>query len=135
MAKKYTICALRDGERPDPGRRGHGAKRVAAIRSADQDGEREQSSGAETVQTVKEVTVTGSRITTPNGYKAPTPVTAVSTQELAKVAPESIPQALEQLPQFSATTGTNANNNQGGIPNAGNYLNLRGLARSRTSSC
>jgi iron complex outermembrane receptor protein len=55
------------------------------------------------------------------------PVTAVSTPELAKVAPESIPQALEQLPQFSATTGTNSNNNQGGIPNAGNYLNLRGL--------
>ena len=81
----------------------------------------------EAAQTVREITVTGSRITTPNGYKAPTPVTAVSTQELEKVAPESIPQALEQLPQFSATTGTNANNNQGGIPNAGNYLNLRGL--------
>lgn len=85
------------------------------------------SPASEAVQTVREVTVTGSRITTPNGYKAPTPVTAVSTPELAKVSPESIPQALEQLPQFSATTGTNANNNQGGIPNAGNYLNLRGL--------
>lgn len=83
----------------------------------------------EAVQTVREVTVTGSRITVPNGYKAPTPVTAVSTQELAKVSPESIPQALEQLPQFSATTGTSSNNNQGGIPNAGNYLNLRGLGQ------
>jgi outer membrane receptor protein involved in Fe transport len=75
---------------------------------------------------VSEVVVTGSRITA-NGFKAPTPVTAVSTVELAKLAPESIPAGLDRLPQFSATTGTNANNNQGGIPNAGNYLNLRGL--------
>jgi outer membrane receptor protein involved in Fe transport len=79
-----------------------------------------------TANSVSEVVVTGSRITA-NGYKAPTPVTVESVGELAKLAPESIPAALDKLPQFAATTGTNANNNQGGIPNAGNYLNLRGL--------
>ena len=76
--------------------------------------------------TLGEVTVTGTRITR-NGYSAPTPVTVVPTEDLLKTAPQGIPQGLETLPQFSASSGTQNTGNQATTPQGGNYLNLRGL--------
>ena len=72
------------------------------------------------------VVVTGSRIVS-NGYQAPTPVTTVTAQDLTRATPESIPAGLQQLPQFSMTSGSNVASSQAGTPSAGNYLNLRGL--------
>ena len=51
-----------------------------------------------------DIVVTGSRIVA-NGYKAPTPVTVVSTTELLKKAPESIAAGLATLPQFFQSVG------------------------------
>jgi len=86
---------------------------------------------AGTGETVAEVVVTGSHIVA-NGYKAPTPVTVVSTTELLKMAPESIAAGLETLPQFLATSGANAFPGQTSGTNSGNYLNLRGLGEIET---
>jgi outer membrane receptor protein involved in Fe transport len=79
-----------------------------------------------------EVVVTGTRIVR-DGYTAPTPVTVVATEELARVAPSSIPDALNQLPQFAGSSNNTAN--RGGTatnPSTGNYLSLRNLGPIRT---
>ena len=82
---------------------------------------------------VSEVVVTGSRIVR-NGNEAPTPVTVASTEQLVKAQPESIVQALVQLPQFqgvgSRSTDTNTGGNVSG--NHGGFLNLRRLGVNRT---
>lgn len=81
---------------------------------------------------VEQVVVTGSRIVR-NGYTAPTPVTVVGLEELRRSAPSSIPDGLNQLPQFSGSSSTSANS--GGTatkPSDGNYLNLRNLGPIRT---
>jgi iron complex outermembrane receptor protein len=78
-----------------------------------------------------EIVVTGSRIIA-NGYKAPTPVTVVSTTELLKKAPESIAAGLATLPQFFQSSGANVTSSQARTPSAGNYLNLRSLGQIET---
>lgn len=79
---------------------------------------------------VDEVVVTGSRIVR-NGFQAPTPVTVVSTESLERTAPSSIPDGLNQLPQFSGTAGASNPGNAATRPGAGNYLNLRGIGSIR----
>jgi hypothetical protein len=49
---------------------------------------------------IEEVIVTGSRIVS-DGAAAPTPVTVATTEALARSAPTSIPDGLNQLPQFA----------------------------------
>ena len=78
-----------------------------------------------------DIIVTGSRIVA-NGYKAPTPVTVVSTTELLKKAPESIAAGLSLLPQFFQSSGANVTSSQARTPSAGNYLNLRRLGQIET---
>ena len=87
-----------------------------------------QSAGSEMVE---ELVVTGSRIVA-NGYEAPTPVTVMSSDQLLKKAPESIPAGLSKLPQFVGTSGSNVTSSQAGTPSAGNYLNLRRLGSIET---
>ena len=81
---------------------------------------------------VEEVVVTGSRVIT-NGFNAPTPVTTVSQQALIEAAPSNIPDALNQLPQFSGSRSpqTSATWNAAS-PQQGNFLNLRGLGSTRS---
>ena len=79
----------------------------------------------------QDIVVTGSRIVA-NGYKAPTPVTVVSTTELLKKAPESIAAGLATLPQFFQSSGSNVTSSQARQTNSGNYLNLRGLGEIET---
>jgi outer membrane receptor protein involved in Fe transport len=79
---------------------------------------------------VEEVVVTGSRIVR-DGYQAPTPVTVATTEQLQRSAPGSIPDGLNQLPQFNGSVGTQNTGNQATRPNSGNYLNLRGLGAVR----
>jgi iron complex outermembrane receptor protein len=82
-----------------------------------------------------DIVVTGSRVVR-NGFQAPTPVTVVAVEDLVKAAPTNIPDALNQLPQFSGSRGatggagdnTLSNANQ---PRAGNYLNLRNVGSQR----
>jgi outer membrane receptor protein involved in Fe transport len=77
------------------------------------------------------VVVTGSRIV--NGNNLPTPVTILSAEQLQTVAPQSIPDALNKLPEFNSTsTPNNRSNNNGKGVGTGNYLNLRGLSPIRT---
>lgn len=72
------------------------------------------------------ITVTGTLITDA-GYRAPTPVMRLAAADLLRQSPDSIPAALEQLPQFTMTSGADNYGTQAGTPGAGNYLNLRGL--------
>jgi len=76
------------------------------------------------------VTVTGSRLIL-NGNDAPTPVTAVSAEQLLANTPSDIPDALNKLPVFlgsySQRTTAGANHNY-----SANILNLRNFGMTRT---
>ena len=77
-----------------------------------------------------DIVVTGSRLT--RGFAAPTPVTAVSADQLAATAPNNIAEAISNLPAFAGSA--NANRTTGGSPNgtAGqSILNLRSLGTQR----
>jgi len=81
---------------------------------------------------VEEVVVTGSRVIT-NGFAAPTPVTVVTAEQMRATAPNSLSDAINQLPQFKASytaaaTGFGATANAG---NGGAFANLRGLNPKR----
>lgn len=69
---------------------------------------------------VEEVVITGSRIT---GFAAPTPLTVIGADELQRVAPLQVSEALTQMPQFRAT-GTSSS--------AATYANLRAIGQQRT---
>jgi hypothetical protein len=77
------------------------------------------------------VVVTGSLLAI-DGAHAPTPVTVVTTEQLATAAPATLTEGLLQLPLFKGSpsaqsqgTGTTGNN-------GASYLNLRGLGTQRT---
>ena len=78
------------------------------------------------------VVITGSRIQR-DGFKTPTPVTVLTSEDLESRAASNIADALNTLPQFQnsisnqqASTFSAAGNPQG------NYLNLRGLGVNRS---
>jgi outer membrane receptor protein involved in Fe transport len=79
---------------------------------------------------VEKVVVTGSRVIS-DIANSPTPITAVSTEQLRNTTPSNIPDALNKLPAFlgsqSARTSGNAGSN-----NAGNVLNLLNFGVQRT---
>ncbi len=78
-----------------------------------------------------DIVITGSRLVR-NGAQAPTPVTAVTTQDLVQTAPSNIADALNKLPVFSASSNQNTGATSGaGFAAKGNYLNLRGLGPQR----
>jgi outer membrane receptor protein involved in Fe transport len=77
------------------------------------------------------VLVTGSRIVGGSGMFTPTPVTAITNVELAKMEPGNMVDALDQLPQFfNNSTATDRGNFLG--PAGGAFLNVRGLGTDRT---
>jgi outer membrane receptor protein involved in Fe transport len=81
---------------------------------------------------LNEVVVTGSRIIT-DGFAAPTPVTVITAEQMQATAPNSLSDALNQLPQLKlsytpATTGFAATATAG---NGGSFANLRGLNPKR----
>lgn len=82
-----------------------------------------------------EVTVTGSRIRQAVGMETPTPVTAISINELQTMAPASISEAMTQLPQFfNSQTAENFGSLANGFFTSpgGGALNLRNIGTSRT---
>ena len=85
---------------------------------------------------LSEVIVTGSRVIQ-NGNDSPTPVTVISTDQLALLRPATIAESLNELPVFAGSVGalsTSGNRNQNAAVNAnsGNSLNLRALGLTRT---
>jgi outer membrane receptor protein involved in Fe transport len=78
-----------------------------------------------------DIVVTGSRVIT-NGNAAPTPLTIATAQDLLQRAPSSIPDALNQLPQFAGSGSPTRNSfNLPGSIQTGNNLNLRNLGPAR----
>src|SRR5690606_23103564 len=69
------------------------------------------------------------------GMDTPTPVTALGVDELLTMSPNSVTEALVQLPQFSSSATAE---NFGGVTNGfftspgGGSLNLRGIGSNRT---
>jgi len=79
-----------------------------------------------------EVKVTGSRIQR-DGMTTPTPVTAVSTDDLKVLAPTTLGAAVSQLPQFINSSVPEGAPSQGWSGASGaNILNLRGVGQNRT---
>ncbi len=83
----------------------------------------------DTDRTDEEITVTGSRIAR-SGVDSASPVTMVSSEELAKSSPSTLAAALNNLPALVASGGPNAT--AGRTSSGRNALNLRGLGNSRT---
>ncbi|MEH3038276.1 MAG: TonB-dependent receptor [Sphingomonas adhaesiva] len=79
-----------------------------------------------------DIIVTGSRVKR-NGYKAPTPETVVSAQDLASNAPANVADFVNDLPQLAGSATPRAATTTVSSGTAGsNFLNLRGLGASRT---
>ncbi|WP_343612688.1 TonB-dependent receptor [Novosphingobium sp.] len=80
---------------------------------------------------VGDIVVTGTRLVS-DGIKAPTPVTAVTTEQLLKASPGSLADAINQLPQLSnSSSSTSYFQTNADSPANGNYLNLRGIGTAR----
>lgn len=79
---------------------------------------------------LEEISVTGSRLRR-DGMTSPTPVTAISTEEMRVMAPTLIMDSLAQMPQFR----DNGQSQTGSIFTSGggsNSVNLRGIGANRT---
>lgn len=89
-----------------------------------------ESASAQEAATPEEIMVTGSRLRR-DGMSTPTPVTAVSTDEMRLMAPTLLMDSLTQMPQFR----DNAQSHTGNIFTSGggsNSVNLRGIGANRT---
>lgn len=85
-----------------------------------------------TATAAPDIVVTGTRITR-DGYTAPTPVTVATTEDLARIAPGSIPDGLNKLPQLqNSSSPSRSSLNFANQPTQGNILNLRAVGPLRT---
>jgi iron complex outermembrane receptor protein len=100
------------------------AAACASVLAADMAAAQEPAPGLE------EVVVTGSRIRS-TGFSTPTPMTAVTSEELELMAPGNLIEAVTQLPIFFNNTTQDAPGNFFGTPGSGS-LNIRGLNTNRT---
>jgi len=85
---------------------------------------------AETESVLSEIVITGSNVIR-NGYQAPTPVTAVTTQALEAAQPGRLGDAIAQLPQFLGSPSSK-NVYQPTLGLGGSTLSLRNLGSNRT---
>ncbi len=79
---------------------------------------------------VDEITVTGSRITR-DGMSSPTPITAISADDLQMMAPGQIIDSLDYLPPFFMNDSPDTAASKSASAGASN-VNLRGLGAQRT---
>lgn len=77
------------------------------------------------------IVVTGSRVIE-DGSRAPTPVTVVSSEQLALASPGPIGEALNQVPVFRGSNGATTGGVASTGPLSGSFLNLRNLGIQRT---
>lgn len=82
---------------------------------------------AEDVSEVSAIVVTGSRIRQP-GYEAASPISSVSSEDIALSQPVAIEELVKDLPAAVPAVGSATNNGSGG----GATINLRGLGTNRT---
>src|SRR5215831_19818072 len=81
-------------------------------------------------ESTEAVTVTGSRVIS-DITLSPTPITAVTAEQLQATTPTTVPDALNKLPDFiGGATPRSQNNGQNN--NSGNTLSLRNLGPQRT---
>jgi iron complex outermembrane receptor protein len=80
----------------------------------------------EATEELSEIVVTGTLIGNSIGMETPTPVTAITADELDVLSPSTLISALSQLPQFYGNTNNDTRAAFFNSPGAGN-LNLRGL--------
>ena len=81
-------------------------------------------------ESTEQVVVTGSRVIS-DIANSPTPITAVSTQQLLETTPSNLSDALNKLPVFiNSATQRNAGNAGGN--SGGDFLNLRNFGQQRT---
>ncbi|MDT8397519.1 MAG: TonB-dependent receptor [Pseudomonadales bacterium] len=91
-----------------------------------------QQQGADT-DAIEEIAVTGSRIRQTSGFTTPTPVTAVTTDELQTFDPaSSVAEQLDALPQFFQTQTAQRGGGTLFGDASGSFLNLRGMGKQRT---
>ncbi|WP_157220647.1 TonB-dependent receptor domain-containing protein [Flavisphingomonas formosensis] len=91
-----------------------------------------QDAAAEAPAKSEDIVVTGSRIVR-DGYKAPTPVTVATTEDLVKSTPSILSDALNKLPQFqNSSSPSRSSHNFSNTASNGNVLNLRSLGGLRT---
>jgi outer membrane receptor protein involved in Fe transport len=79
----------------------------------------------------EQIVVTGSRVLR-LGDESPTPLTAISTDELSAASPANITEGLNKLPIFSGVNGQRLGFAPASQNLAGNYLNLREFGAART---
>jgi len=77
-----------------------------------------------------EIVVTGSRLR--SGLTAPTPLVAVSADQLRTASPQQVSDSLNQLPMFKGSSSPANGTGSSSRDNGGSYLNLRGLGKERT---
>ena len=83
-------------------------------------------------QDVSEITVTGSRVAK-NGNDSPTPVSVVTAEDIAKSAPVTVADYVNQLPALSGSNTPRTPQSSVGTATGGaNLLNLRNLGPNRT---
>lgn len=81
---------------------------------------------------VEELVVTGTRLSN-SGFDAPTPVSVISGEEIARAAPSTVADYVNQLPALSGSnTPRTTRGNLGDALGGGNFLNLRNLGNTRT---
>ena len=82
---------------------------------------------------LEEIQVTGTRIRNTDGMVTPTPVTAVTTEEMRDFDPgSSVSEQLDNLPQFLNTQTAQRGGGTLFGDAAGSYLNLRNMGKQRT---
>lgn len=93
-------------------------------------GQRRSVSQHPQASSLQEVVVTGSRIALNSPYDATNPITTFSAANLKLSGAVNVEQALDQAPQFVASTNGGAQSNL--VPGGNAYIDLRGLGPQRT---
>jgi outer membrane receptor protein involved in Fe transport len=86
--------------------------------------------GQATPESTESVVVTGSRVIS-DAVNSPTPITAVSTDQLLATTPSTVADGLNKLPVFQ-NSGSNRTLSSGGGNSSGDFLNLRNFGQNRT---
>jgi len=84
-------------------------------------------------ETLEEVVITASRVTSRPGYEAPTPTTVLDASLIEDTATVNVADVLNRLPSMGqATSPRTSGNGVGAGAQGANFLNLRGLGSNRT---
>jgi outer membrane receptor protein involved in Fe transport len=116
---------------PGGSAQGADAAPLAASSSADQSNSSASQPSAAPQGRLREVVVTGSRVTVLPGMSTPTPVTSVPVNQLLATGPATIVQGLAALPSLSNST-TPASKGGSTTLGEGSFLNLRNLGTAET---